>query len=87
MKKLAAEAEDEEEIVSNLVPQEDSDKNDKSRDHIITNSTVLSVLICQTGYTSPTIVHSLANFPGKRIGTIRKILRQLEKVNLKMTWC
>ena len=59
LKELAAEAEDDEEIVSNLIPQDDSDNSNESRDHIITNSTVIPVLICQTGYNSPTIVHSL----------------------------
>ena len=55
-----AEAEDDEEIVSDLIHQEESYNRDKSRDHIITKSTVIPVLICQTGYNSPTIVHSLA---------------------------
>ena len=59
LKELAAEAEDGEEIVSGLISQDNSDNRNKSRDHKITNSTVAPVLICQTGYTSPTIVHSL----------------------------
>ena len=59
LKELADEAEDDEEIVSNLIPQADSYNNGKSRDHKITNSTVLQVLICKTGYNSPKIVHSL----------------------------
>ena len=63
LKELAAEAEDDEEIVSDLIAQADSDNSDKSRDHIITNSTVVPVLICQTGYNSPTIVHSLEKPP------------------------
>ena len=66
LKELAAEAEDDKEIVSDLIPQDDSDNSKKSRDHVITNSTVIPVLICQTGYTSPTIVHSLENFPQKK---------------------
>ena len=51
------EAEDDEKMVSNLITQDESDNKDKSRDHIITNSTVIPVLICQTGYTIPMIVH------------------------------
>ena len=66
LKELAAEVEDDEEIVSNLIPQANSDNNNKSRDHIITHSTVFTVLICQTGYNSPTIVHSLANVSRKK---------------------
>ena len=66
LKKLAAEAEDDEEILSDLNPQDESDNSDKSRYHIITNSTFIPVLICQTGYTIPTIVHSLENFPQKK---------------------
>ena len=72
LKELAAEAEDDKEIVSVLITLEDSDNSNDSRDHIITNSTVIPVLFYQTGYISPTIVHSLANFSRKRIGTIRK---------------
>ena len=66
LKELAAEAKDDEEIVSDLIPQSDSDNSDESMDHIITNSTVIKVLICRTGYTSPAIVHSLANTPRKK---------------------
>ena len=62
LKKLAAGAEDDEEIVPNLIIQAYSDNNDELRYQIITNSTVVPVLICQTGYNSPTIVHSLAIF-------------------------
>ena len=43
---LAAEAENNSEIVSGLIPQSDSNNNDESRYHIITNSTVNPVLIC-----------------------------------------
>ena len=46
LKELAAEAEDDEEIVDNLINQADSDNIDESRDHIITNSTVIPVSIC-----------------------------------------
>ena len=70
LKELAAEVEDDEEIVFDLIPQDDSDNNDESRDHIITNFTVIPVLIRRIGYNSPTIVHSLEKFPGKRICTI-----------------
>ena len=85
LKELAAEAEDDEEIVFDLILQDYSEKSDKSRYHIITNSAIIPVLIYQTGYTSPTIVRSLAKFPEKRIGTIRKFWVRLEKGNLKMT--
>ena len=68
LKELAAEAEDDEEIVSDLIPQDDSDNIDKSRDHIITNSTAIPVLIYQTVYTRPTIVHSLEIFSRKKDG-------------------
>ena len=54
LKELAAEAEDDEEIVSNLIPQDESDNSEESRDSIMTNSTIIPVLICQTEYTSPT---------------------------------
>ena len=74
LKELAAEAEDDKEIVSDLIPQDESDKSKKSRDHIITNSTVIPVLICQTGYTSPTIVHSLENIPRKKDRYNKKVL-------------
>ena len=63
---MEAEAEDRKDIVSDLFPQVDSDNSNKSRDHITTNSTVIPVLICQTGYASPTMVHSLANFARKK---------------------
>ena len=46
---FAAEAEDDEKIVSDLIPHADSDNNDESRDHIIKSSTAIPVLICQTG--------------------------------------
>ena len=72
LKYLAAEAEDYEEIVYNLIFQDDSDNSNKSRYLITTKSTVISVSICQTGYTSPMIVNSFAFPPGKRIGTLKK---------------
>ena len=50
----------------NLIPQSDSYNSDNSRDNITTNSTVIPVLICQNGYTSPIIVHSLKNPPRKK---------------------
>ena len=87
IKELAAGEEDYEEIVSDLIPQYDSNNSDESRNHIITNSTVIPVLICQTGYNSLTILHSLEIFPGKRIGTIETNWFRLEKGNMKMTCC
>ena len=66
LKELAAEAEDDNEIVSELITQDNTDNSNESRDQIITKSSVIPVLICQTGYTSPTIVHSLENFPQKK---------------------
>ena len=45
LKELAAEAEDDEEIVSDLIPEDDSDNSNKPRDQIITNFTVITVLI------------------------------------------
>ena len=59
LKELETEAEDYEEIVCNHIPQSDSDNINKSRDDIITNYTVIPVLICQTRYNSPTKVRSL----------------------------
>ena len=76
---MTAEAEDDEEIVSDLIPQADSDNNDESKDHIITNSTVILVLICQTGYNSTTIVHSLANISRKKDRYNKNILCVIEK--------
>ena len=49
LNQLDAVAEDDEEIVSNLIPQDDSYNSDKSKDHIITNYTAILVLIFQTG--------------------------------------
>ena len=66
LKELAAEAEYDEEIVPDLNPQADSDNINESRDHIISNSTVILVSIFQNGYNSPTIVHSLGNPPRKK---------------------
>ena len=59
LKELASEVEDYKEVVPGLIPKEDSDNRNNSRFHITKNYTVIPVLICQTGYTSPTIVHSL----------------------------
>ena len=73
LKELAAEAEDDEEIVSDLISQDDSDNIYKSRDHIIKNSTFISLLICQTGYNSYTIVHSLGKIPRKKDRYNKKI--------------
>ena len=61
LKEFADDAEDDEEIVSDLINSSISVNSNKSRDHIITKSTVIPVLICQTGYNSPTVVYSLAN--------------------------
>ena len=77
--KLAAEAEDDEEIISYLISKSDSYNNNKSRDHIIKNSTVIPVLICQTGYNIPTIVHSLAKFPRKKDWYNKNILGAIGK--------
>ena len=66
LKQLAAEAEDDEDIVSDVIPQAESDIIGKSRDEIITNSAVILVLICQTGYNSPTIVPSLVKNSQKK---------------------
>ena len=41
LKELAAEAEDDEEIVSNLITQSESDNSNESRYQIITNSTAI----------------------------------------------
>ena len=49
LKELAAEGEDDEDILSDLIPQSDSGNINESRDQIITNSTVIPVLIYQTG--------------------------------------
>ena len=65
LKELAAEVDYDEDIVPGLTSQEESYNIDESRDHITTNSTVITVLICQTGYTSPMIVHSLEISPQK----------------------
>ena len=87
LKELEAEAEDDEEIVSNFILQADSDNSNKSRDHIITNSTVVPVLICHTGYNIPMIVHSLEPPPLKKDRYNNCFWLQLEKRNMKMTWC
>ena len=70
---LSADAEDDENILSDLTPQKYSKNINEIRDHITTNSTIIPVLIYQTGYTSPTIVHSLENSVQKRTGMIRTI--------------
>ena len=79
LKVFEAEAEDEEELVSNLTPQDDSNYSNESRDHIVKNSTVIPVLICKTGYSSPTIVHSLENPPRKKDRYNKKILGAIGK--------
>ena len=73
LKELAADAEDGEEVLSNLITQDESDNSDDSRGHIITNSAVVLVLICQTGYTSYTIVHSLTKISRKKDRYNKKI--------------
>ena len=73
LKELVAEAENDEEIVSDLITQANSDNSNESRDHIITNSTVIPVLICQTGYNSPMIVHSLTKITWKKDRYNKKI--------------
>ena len=87
LKGLAAEAEDDEDMVSELISQAESDNNNYSMDHIITNSTVIKVLICQTRYNSPTIVHSLENLSQKKDWYNKKIWVRLEKGNHKMMLC
>ena len=79
LKELSAEAEDDKDIVSNLTPQEDSDKIEKNRYHITTNSTIIPVLIYQTGYTSPMMVYSLANFDRKKDRYYERILGAIGK--------
>ena len=66
LKELAAEAEDDKEIVLDLIPQSDSYNIDASRDYIITNYTIIPVLIYQTGYNSPMIMHSLVNVSSEK---------------------
>ena len=85
LKELAAEVEDDEEIVSELKLQEDSDNSDDSRYHITNSYTIIKVLIYQTGYTSPTIVHSLTKLPQKKDRWNKNNQVQLEKGNLKIT--
>ena len=79
LKKLAAELEGNEELLSNLVPQDDSYNSNEPRDHIITNAAVIPVLICQTGYTSPMIVHSLTIISRKKDRYNKKILSTIGK--------
>ena len=79
LKKLAAEAEDDEEIVSYLITQEGPDNSDESRDHMNKNSTVIPSLIYQTGYTSPTIVHYLEIYPPQKDRYNKKILGAIGK--------
>ena len=80
LKGLAADIEYDEEIVYNIIPQYDSDNNDKSRNHMIINSSIIPVLIYHTVYTSPTIVHSLENFPRKKDRYNKKCLGAIEKM-------
>ena len=81
LKELAAESEYDKDVVSNLIPQLDSDNIKKSRYHITTKSTAISVLICQTGMYIPW--QTVSN---KWIGTIIKYWVLLKKRNEKMTW-
>ena len=75
---MADEAEGDKDIFSDLIPKEESDNENKLRDHITRNYTIIRVLIYQAGYTIPTIVHfSGEEIPRKNIGTIRKFLMQL----------
>ena len=73
LKEFTAETKDDDKIFSDLIPQDDSDNNDKSRDNIIKYSTFISLLICQTGYNSYTIVHSLGKNPRKKDRYNKKI--------------
>ena len=66
IKEIGSWGEDDEGIVSGHIPQDNSENSYKSIDHIIVKSSVIPILICQTGYTSPTIVHSLENSPQKK---------------------
>ena len=79
------EAEDDEEIVSKLISLEEYYNNNESRDHIITNSTIIPVIICQTWYTSPTIVRSLENISQKNDRYNKKLLGAMESKN-DMVW-
>ena len=74
-----AEVECDDDIVSDIITQEDSDNSNNSRYHITTNSTVIPVLICHTGYTSPTIVHSLENNSRNKDRYDRKLLGAIDK--------
>ena len=46
LKELADDSKDDEEIVSDLIIQADSDNRNKSSDHIITKSAIIPVVIC-----------------------------------------
>ena len=59
MKELAADAEDDQDIILDLEPQGDSDKNEETREYITTHSDVLPILVFQTGFRRPNMVHSL----------------------------
>ena len=76
---MAAEAEDDEGVVFDLTPEEDSNISEKTRNHITTNSTDVTVLIYQTGYNSPMIVHYLVNFSLKEDRYDKKVLGSIGK--------
>ena len=59
MKELAADAEDDEDVLLDLEPQGESDKNEETREYITTQSDVLPLLVFQAGYIQPNIVHSV----------------------------
>ena len=59
MKELATDAEDDQDVLLDLKPQGDADKNQETRDYITTHSDVLSLLAFQVGCNQPHIMHSL----------------------------
>ena len=78
-KELAAEAEDDAEILSDFIPRDDSENSNKSKDCIITDSIVIPFIRCQTGYNSATIVKSFANLPRKNNRYNKKTLGAIGK--------
>ena len=87
LKELEAEADDDEEIVSDLIPQSNSDHNNESRDHIIKKSTVLPKRICEIGYNSFTIMHFLEKISQEKDRYNKTVWVQLENGNIKITGC
>ena len=50
MNELAADAGDDQDVILDLAPQGDSDKNEETRDYITTHSDVLPLLVFQTRF-------------------------------------